>query len=268
MGVTVTFRGPMLLLSKEDSKQLNQVIIPESQKPGQLPDKTPKKPHFRGMLIVKGGTLDRIDLTNVKRMRFWVEGENGPPKTDPSYSQRLFLNDIANSSSDPADHLRRIPTPEGALEIELVGGEMSASGLTEVELEVPRHKKPDPLPARPHPMLTTWSSPKAGFYEIDGGGRKPIDPASKIYIYNWDVENPKDTDLELEITSDTVKGEFEDQDMKLVYTLFEPKTGTWEDWLRGSGGRLPVPRTTGFDAKQIAFDPPTSTCDHLAYVEK
>ena len=270
------FRGPMLFVSKDQGAHVDEIVIPDASEDGCHEDETRAKQHHRGMLIIDGGKRDRIDLSSARRVTFSADGGTGRPTTDESYSKRVSLNWMANTSDDRSQWIKRIEKPGRATVVELTGGNMKASLETEILLEIPRRKNP-PHEPRPIPILTTWSGTNAGSYQIDDGKKEVIGASAEVYVYNWDNSGPEPDELLEPINSTTAPKPFEDVDFKWVYTLFKPPgTMSWKEWLDGEN--FPAPRTRGHkepkcnssmgvNAPFRPLDPPTATCDGVSYCE-
>jgi hypothetical protein len=272
--IKVMFRGPMLYVSRDRGAHVDEIVLPDASTNGCHVDDTLARQHFKGMLVVEKGNATHIDLSMAATVRIVAAGEAGHPSTLASYSDRVSLNQMANISADRAEWLRRKSSASGSTSVELIGGEMSASLKTGMALEIPRHGSTPMGNPRTVPILTTWTSKTDtdGYYQIDGGSQEPIRPGMKVYVYNWDGAKPSDADLEQPIDRITAPHDFEDLDMKWVYTLFDPPATkkSWADWLNGE--HLPVPRTPGYLAPKCEeiekmLQPPTSTCDGTSYCE-
>lgn len=273
MPINVFFRGPMLFLYNGSMSTFNRIIVPDTTAPGTHVDTTPRRPHYAGILTTDGTNETVRPLSGASRLRIVADKESGPPQVDGSVQDVANINEMAESAG--ADFkLRRGMQPRGSIEIELSGGTLATFDTGRRPMRIPHHMG-NPSNPRIVPTFTVWTSRTAnsGLYQIDDTAPVRFGQGTDIYVFHWDHSTPTVEELRAAVNNPQ---EFEDLDMKWVYSLFEPAVKTdWTAWLGNEF--LPVPTTANFvrgydDPKSagggtINVTSPTATCDPSSYVE-
>lgn len=280
MIVTVSFRGPMLVVANDTT--IDSIRIPDSRKRNAIVD---AQPHTAGYIRVdkNGKEVDRAEITGPVTIA--TDG-GGACQKHPSVNglaclqdlidggshERLVLVDLAN---DPEKRLISVVT--------FAGGTLSTRRGSAHVYRFPKVFSPKaPRPA-PLPLITDWMAETKSVTMTVNGTAIPLADGDHIYIVNiesFSIPNKTPAPSKLETgQSDPGMGEWEDADFRWAYWCTNPATQTFAVWLK-SGEQLPTPcfssKPTEIpgQAKGVAgggsdvtinFDPDSGDCIHLLF---
>ena len=282
MTVKVTFRGPCLYLNRGKVAEMVwlpdglRVLKSDNGKKERHPDGTDASPHFAGLVVFEGKEGETVIRRLSLRGKVVTIGTGTEKcKTTASYDQIVPIDEVANDGHKDKMRLIRQTDPRFnqrvTTKVKLRGGSLASDVESPAKFEM---KTTVGGFGKSHriPLSATWSLPGTEttirLQNRDGTEREAfvLKSSQRAVIYNWDSQEPTQTEL-----LDPPKGAegvnlLEDVDFKWLYEAFDPPKGkTFTQWLSDTGEnslRVPLTKSADTTVKVVGPTNPGSTgCD-------
>lgn len=241
MANTVTFRGPMLFITK--GKIVDRVLIPDAhtELADGHPDKTTAKQHHAGLLILESDGATEVLRTTLYGKHVTIRAGNSSdrPEKDTDFSAKMIqMHRLLTKTGDSrVVALKPDNDPRVAAVVQMKGGAVTVSQVTKQKYFFPTSKlSPTPKPGdHPIGMLIEWQTNKATKITIEKPGSKPpeeleirLKDQQMVYIYNFDPPQPDKAALEEDAPCEKKGQELQDYDFKWLYQLLKHKDDDWD----------------------------------------
>ena len=248
MSVTISFRGPMVVVTKGAS--VSRILIPNAEAPA-AGEMGAAKPHTLGVIHLDAARAEKNRFV-VPHGSIMISAESAavgaPCEKDPTVDALASLRDLIDGSNREPLQLKPDDDASLAACVRFAGGKLTSRLPSLGIYQFPSIVNPNPPLPRFLPLITDWTTPDASATIAFADGRAPlqVDDGDHVYVVNIDgftvaPKFPKAETMEYGQQISCI-GTHEDPDFRLAYLTLRPKTApTLSAWLALPGKLMPAP---------------------------